>query len=417
MSRSIYFYFLLTFCLIGCISHAAYAQQDAPSAADNSRRTDTIIAQDSNQLDVIDVIHILLHKEKDKARYEEKHETGKIHLSLLPGFGYTLQTGLAGIITGNIGYYTGSSAKQKISSIQFDFAYTQKHQFLIPLQANIWSKENKYNLILDWRYLKYPSLTYGLGGYTTVKDGYLVDFSYFKIHQSLFKNIGKNLYAGLGYYLDYAWNIKEINPVAPTSFENYGFTTTEQASGLAFRFLFDSRLNQINPHNGFYSNIVFRPNFKLMGSQSNWQSLLIEFRKYIRLPFGSNNILAFWNYNWLTVGGKPPYLFLPSNGWDDPYDNTGRGYIQGRFRGKNMIYLEAEYRFGITHNGLIGGVVFSNIQSFSKTPFQAFRTIQPAVGTGLRIKINKISGSNLCLDYGLGLHGSSGIFVNLTEIF
>ncbi len=62
-------------------------------------------------------------------------------------------------------------------------------------------------------------------------------------------------------------------------------------------------------------------------------------------PFSrsSPNILALWSYNWLTLSGTPPYLMLPSTGWDKTF-NTGRGYIQGRFRSNNMLDAEAEYR-------------------------------------------------------------------------
>ena len=107
---------------------------------------------------------------------------------------------------------------------------------------------------------------------------------------------------------------------------------------------------------------------------------------------------------------------LPNTG-GDPYSNTGRGYIQGRYRGANMIYLEGEYRFGITHNGLLGGVVFGNAQSFTEQSSNTFETIAPGWGAGIRIKFNKFSNTNVALDYGFGLNGSSGIFVNLGEVF
>jgi hypothetical protein len=107
---------------------------------------------------------------------------------------------------------------------------------------------------------------------------------------------------------------------------------------------------------------------------------------------------------------------LPSTGWDDFY-NTGRGYIQGRYRGRNMVYLESEYRFGITKNGLLGGVVFANAESFSKVLSKQLDLIAPAYGAGLRIKLNKFSGANLCIDYGFGIEGSKGISVNLGEVF
>jgi hypothetical protein len=95
----------------------------------------------------------------------------------------------------------------------------------------------------------------------------------------------------------------------------------------------------------------------------------------------------------------------------------GRGYIQGRFRGKNNLYLESEYRFRILDNGFLGGVVFVNAQSFSEPVTNRFEAINPGWGAGLRIKLNKFSRTNICLDYGFGLHGSGGLFANLGEVF
>jgi hypothetical protein len=101
----------------------------------------------------------------------------------------------------------------------------------------------------------------------------------------------------------------------------------------------------------------------------------------------------------------------------DTYANMGRGYIGGRFRGKDMVYLESEYRYGITSNGFLGGVVFVNAQSFTEPVTNRFEAIAPGWGAGIRIKLNKFSRSNICLDYGFGLHGSQGIFANLGEVF
>src|SRR5665213_3574673 len=92
--------------------------------------------------------------------------------------------------------------------------------------------------------------------------------------------------------------------------------------------------------------------------------LIIDVRKYYKFTGNSDNVIALWSYDWLTLNGKPPYLDLPANSWD-PYTSTGRGYIQGRFRGAQMVYLEAEYRLKITDDGLIGGVVFLNAESLS----------------------------------------------------
>jgi hypothetical protein len=82
-----------------------------------------------------------------------------------------------------------------------------------------------------------------------------------------------------------------------------------------------------------------------------------------------------------------------------------------------MLYLESEYRFGITKNGLFGGVLFANAQSFSGAPSMRLQSVQPGAGAGIRIKLNKKSNTNIAIDYGFGTQGSQGLFVNVGEVF
>ena len=82
-----------------------------------------------------------------------------------------------------------------------------------------------------------------------------------------------------------------------------------------------------------------------------------------------------------------------------------------------MMYYETEYRFNITRNGILGGTVFLNGQTYSPKMFKDFVGIKAGYGLGLRIKLNKYSGSNICIDYGFGKNGSRGFAVNLGEIF
>lgn len=411
----------ITFLVAAAIALLSFFSSSAQDTAQSKQLlglADTL-AKDSatywdTQKDVVDIIHKVIQKKKTR-----QHDIARVHASLLPAFGYTLQTGFAGVVSTNIGFYPSVDHKsEKISSIYSSLAYTQYKQILFPIQGSIWTKRNIYNIIIEWKYLNYPSTTFGLGAFSSINKGINIDFSYIRLRQSLLRKIHGNLYAGVGYYYDYFWNIRQINPPAGvvTDFQKYGLTPTATASGIAFRVLIDTRLNQINPQKGWYVNIVDRPNFTFLGSSNNWQSLLAEFRRYFTLPTRKPSVLAFWSYNWLTASGKPPYLLLPSTGWDD-YSNLGRGYIQGRYRGKQMLYLEAEYRFGITNNGLLGGVVFANAQYFSKDFSGQFTTILPAAGAGLRFKLNKFSRTNFCIDYGFGVEGSRGLFVNLGEVF
>ena len=381
---------------------------------------DTAINPGIKEIDLIDIGEWILNNKTVLREDTVVNQKGKVHISVFPAVGYTLQTGFAGVISGNAAFYTGphNHSTENVSTVIASIAYTSESQVIFPIASSIWTHNNTYNILTDWRYLKYPSDTYGLGGNTQQDEYYDLDYSYIKLHQSLLRKIRKDLYAGIGYDFDYFWNIHEINPPTDheSDFETYGLTTTEKASGISLSVTFDSRRNPLNPQKGIYANVLFQPKFTFMGSDANWQSLLLEFRTYIKYPAESRNILAFWSYNWFTVGGKPPYLLLPSTAWDE-FSNTGRGYIQGRFRSLNMIDQEAEYRFVISRNGLFGGVVFANAETFSDILTGKYTTISPGAGLGIRIMLNKFSKTNIAVDYAWGTQGSRGFFVNLGEVF
>jgi surface antigen Omp85-like protein len=398
-----------------------------PQAVDSASKPAKFFSYDSlHQTDIVDLARSIFKKETPAQTDAGSTKSSGTHVSILPAVGYSLQTGFAAILSANIAFYNGAGKDQNISTIVTSFTYSQYKQYILPILTNIWSKNNKYNFQSEWRYLKYPSFTYGLGTKTTLADGYRIDYSYLRMHQTISRKLSKNLYGGIGIDLDYYWNIKELSPDSgiKTDFENYGLNPKETAVGPSVSLLYDSRGNSINPENGSYVNLSYRPKLKFMGSDANWQSLLLEFKGYKKFPARSGNIIALWSYNWFTFGGKPPYLLLPSTGWDANV-NTGRGFIQGRYRGSSMLYLESEYRFLITSNGLFGGVIFANAETFSsrestledRTSLKTFDPIQPGYGLGVRIKLNKFSRANLCVDYGWGSGGSKGVAVNLGEVF
>jgi len=399
-----------SFSLLLCfIIQTSFAQQDSTKSV-------------TKEKDLIDEVEMVLNKPLIK-RDTAKKRAGRIYFSGAPSIGYSLSSGWAAILVANAAFYTSNEKNEKLSNVYADALYTQNHQFVFHIQSNIWSKGNRFNFVNDWRYYKYPQKTYGLGGNSDVDAYANQEFKYLRLYQTLLTTIRPNLYAGLGYGLDYHWDIKgtsqdnaDGDAGVISDINAYGISNKSMSSGLLANLLFDNRLNSINPAGGSYANIVYRQNLSGLGSDANYQTLLVDLRQYIPFPRNTENILAFWSYNWVTLAGDPPYLDLPSTGWDT-YNNTGRGYIQGRFRSKNMVYLEAEYRFKISPNGFFGGVVFANAQSFTEWPSNTFQTIAPAVGLGLRVKFNKYSRTNIAIDYGFGQNGSQGIFVNLGEVF
>ncbi len=370
------------------------------------------------QKDLTDVIKSLIKHHKDVKSDTIPPKQRNIELSIAPAVGYSLSTGAAVALASNVGFYLGDRATTNLSALSANTMYTQYKQLNIPLQANVWTKNNGYNITADWRLMLYPLQTYGLGTKTKDIDATLLNFTYFRMYESVLKSIGTNWYAGMGFNLDY-YTKTTIGTLPDNRIPDavtYGIQPKSVSSGATLNLLYDSRKNPIHPMGKEqYANIVYRNNATFLGSDNNWQSLIIDLRKYIKLG-NDRNILALWSYNSFSVSGTPPYQVLPSTGWDT-FSGTGRGYVQGRFRGTNMVYLESAYRFPISRNGLFSGVVFVNGQSFTEPTSNRFEATALGYGFGLRIKINKETNSNIALDYGFGQNGSRGFFINLGEVF
>jgi len=368
--------------------------------------------------DLIDVAGQIL-----KVKWLTKHDTtakkaGRVYFSGAPSLGYSLTSNLAAIFVGDFAFFASDLEDQKISIVYLDILYTQKQQFVFRIQNNLWTKNNKFNIISDWRYYWYPQKTYGLGIQTRLDDAVDQTYSYVRFHQSILKSFKTNWYAGAGVAIDHHYSITQENGSVLLNDEiaRYGIGRQSTSSGLLFHLLYDSRVNSMNPWGGTYANLVYRPNFTFLASDGAWQMVQVDLRRYVPFPKRSQNILAFWSYNWFTFGGNAPYLDLPATAWDAS-SNLGRGYIQGRFRSKNLVYLESEYRFRISRSGLFGGVLFANAQSVTEWPTNNFNAIAVGAGAGMRIKFNKHSRANICIDYAFGQGGSQGMFVNLGEVF
>jgi len=372
------------------------------------------VVDSSKQLDLADEIYKLLGKSqslKNTARPK------KINISIVPSLGYTLSSGFTLDLTGNAAFYTSKAHTENLSAIINDLSYDSKSQKIFISRSEIWAPENRYKFVSDIRVEEFPMTTYGLGTTTTDAQANHLFYDYVKVYSTMYKKIIPNFYAGVGYNLDYHFNIAEQGDQdgQESDFKKYGEPQHSSSSGLNADLLFDSRRNPINPLGGTYASLVFRQNFTFIGSDAYWRSVMLDVRRYIKLSPHSNNILAVWGIAWFASSGTP-YLDLPATA-GDMYGNSGRGYAAGRFIGKNMLYIESEYRFGITSNGLFGGVIFANGESFSGLNSNAFERIAPAAGAGIRIKANKHSNTNICIDYGVGTKGSHCFFVNLGEVF
>ena len=155
-----------------------------------------------------------------------------------------------------------------------------------------------------------------------------------------------------------------------------------------------------------------------MGGTSTWQQFTYDTRGYVRLSRDARHKLAIWLSGDFVTGGTAPYLDLPATGMDT-YGRAGRGYPQGRFRGEDLVYGEAENRWTVTENGLFGMVGFVNTETLGskETGEGLFDSFATGAGFGFRLMLNKRSKTNLCFDIGWGKDGSRAVYFAVQEAF
>jgi len=213
----------------------------------------------------------------------------------------------------------------------------------------------------------------------------LIDADFLRLYQNALKRIGNNLFAGFGYSLDYHYNIEEIEYEGEGHLSRYdeNHTTSTVSSGLTLSFVYDARVNAINPPAGAtYAILNYRWNIEDLGSTYTNHSLYVDIRKYISLNKNRKHILAVRSYYWTVLSGKMPYLDLPSTNWAPAGGISSRGFQVGRYRSNAMLYSEVEQRYTLTRNGLLGFVAFANVMSASEFDTQQFKHWQLGAGLG-----------------------------------
>ncbi|WP_304200699.1 BamA/TamA family outer membrane protein [Flavobacterium alvei] len=346
----------------------------------------------------------------------------KTKLIAFPTLGYQPANGFT---LGFIGQYSFKEKEEnKISLISGGASFSTKKQLLTYLKNYMYLDDDRYFFSGDFRYYIFSQSNYGLGtdivpwgtefkdfDYKSIEQP--MNYNYFKFHETISFNIFPSFFIGTGIHIDSYNNINDklldVSQEKYTYHYNYskkhGFSDKNYAvNGLSMNLIYDTRDNLINTNNGLYLNLNYRYNPKLFKGQQKSSSLLLESRYFI--PISKRNkqhVIGFWAYNQFVTSGHLPYLNLPAIGWDQN-SRSGKGYIQGLFRGNNLMFFESEYRFPITKNQMISGTVFANATTASDANknLRLFESIQPAVGIGLRFLLDKNTLTNFVVNYGLG---------------
>src|SRR6478735_8344767 len=150
--------------LLMMVSHTFRAFSQQPRVVDSTYFKD--------KKDFIDLmISLKLQDSSGSSLTHAKRVSKKVSISVLPSVGSgTHSPGLAFVTTIGATFILGSPKTTNLSTIYFTPYTNFKGKYVIPFRSYIWTKDNKWNFVGDYRFLVFPDNNYGLGSNTTQSD-------------------------------------------------------------------------------------------------------------------------------------------------------------------------------------------------------------------------------------------------------
>lgn len=177
--------------------------------------------------------------------------------------------------------------------------------------------------------------------------------------------------------------------------------------GVGIELVWDRRDNLFYPTSGHYQYIKFivypEP------SDYIFTTFELDVRYYKKLL--KNQVLA-TNLYLKSVSSNAPFYELPALGGQQRM----RGYFEGRYRDKNYVSLQTEFRQYFWKR--LGFVAFAGIGDVGEEITDLnLKQLKYSFGGGLRYLFNKKENVNLRMDIGIGKDGNTGIYFGIEEAF
>ncbi|MDQ3049442.1 MAG: BamA/TamA family outer membrane protein [Bacteroidota bacterium] len=304
-------------------------------------------------------------------------------------------------------HFKQDSIGSRPSRIQLGFAYTQNKQVLLYLPFQLYFKNSFYSVYGELGYYRYFYNFYGIGNNQPpeFKETYGVTFP--RIRINALRKIKPNLYAGLRYWYE-NFSINSLDSMGQLAKENITGNKGGITSGAGVVINYDNRNNSFSPSKGSYIESAVQYFGPGLGSEYEYIRIMTDASIYFHT--WKNQVLAL-NFFGETLVGDPPFNQLALLGGT----KRMRGYYEGRYRDKNLLLFQTEYRIPLFWR--IGMVLFGGLGEVNnKISNYTFNDIHYNYGTGLRFMLDKNEKINIRLDAGFGKE-TSGYYLTIGEAF
>lgn len=334
-------------------------------------------------------------------------ETGEGRV-IVPLVMYTPEThvGLGGLVV-QFFRVGASSSDSRVSSVAFIALVTTRKQMIFEVIPDIYWDDEQNHVTGKLEYQRYPDSYFGIGPRTRADSEERYERERLRFRGGPRRRFFGAVYAGLTTdVMQYDAVYTDANGLFATRSvpgEDGGFT-----AGLGPTAQYDTRDNAVSSRKGTLAGASFVGFAPATGSRYEFWKLTTEARQFF--PVGTESALGLRYYGEFQRGDVPYYQLAMLGG-----DELLRGYFLGRFRDRNLVALEAEYRFPLFWR--FGAVAFAGAGDVAPELHRlSDEPIRFALGGGLRAALNTRERLNLRLDVGAG-PDTFGVYFTAREAF
>lgn len=323
----------------------------------------------------------------------------------LPVLLYSPETRLGGGVA-LMHAYRGSAEGRPIAT-GASLMYTQNRQIAAGVSTDAYLTGDRNHVTASIGYLKFPNLFFGIGNTTAQSDSETYTPRTFGVDAAVERRVARGIYLGVGG--DFATgSMAEVQPARALASGAIPGSEIGRTAGLGAAVTYDTRDNILAAATGTYAKLAARSYTAFLGSDFDFTLLQLDLRRFHRLAGGQ---VVAMQASWTGTSGDVPFTRMPQLGGQ----NLLRGYYQGRYRDRQYVAAQAEYRTPTWRRmGLAAfagaGEVAARFEDLNVSGIHA------AGGAGLRILLNRQERLALRLDYGAGA-GSSGFYITVGEAF
>ncbi|PTL84370.1 BamA/TamA family outer membrane protein [Vitiosangium sp. GDMCC 1.1324] len=298
-------------------------------------------------------------------------------------------------------------SKLKESQVLLAAVASLKGQFSLLLQPDWYVLEDRLHFGGTVSVARFPDSFFGVGNATRAQDEEPYTPIYLELELSPKWNLGGGFYLGPSFRLQHA-RIVEVEPGGLLETGGSPGASGGTTVQLGVSALWDTRDSALYPRKGSLVRGFLRIAQPALGSQYDSDVLRLDGRHYLTLPW-AGHVLALQGLVELRRG-EPPFYDTGKLGGGE----IMRGYYEGRFRDRQHLALQAEYRAPLFWR--LGAVAFASVGTVARSLDDLRLTsLKPAGGAGLRLAPLPDVPVNIRLDVAYGTDVQ--FYLNIGEAF